>query len=86
MPNKKISVRPLVVGCLIVQKVPKVNKKSVFYAMKLKWPFHRVNGIRQFTQKWHTPIYPKRSKRNILPDSYYKLEATVTRKASLLCF
>jgi hypothetical protein len=30
-----------------------------FLCYKIKRPLHRVNGGRQFTQKWRTPIYPK---------------------------
>ncbi len=48
--KKIVSVRKWL-GDFSSKKVPTVNKKSDFYAMKAKIRFHRVNGGCQFTQK-----------------------------------
>jgi hypothetical protein len=48
--SKKVSVRPSEVCDFSANNVPNINKKSDFYDMNTKYPFHRVK-LTGFTQK-----------------------------------
>ncbi len=55
-----MSVRPSEVCDFSANNVPNINKKSDFYDMNTKYPFHRVK-LTGFTQKAYG-LYPKRKR------------------------